>query len=337
MVKSGNGWTLLHEDCRQVARDLGPAAVDTIITDPPYGLQFMGKDWDRVVPGREYWETFKETLKPGGMLFAFAYPKLYHRLAVAVEDAGLEIRDVILWLHGQGMPKGLDVGRATGREEFTGYHTGLNPAWEAILVAQRPPEGTYKANALKYGLAGYDIDRNKVPPDRWPSNLVLSHLDLCSPDLCHPLCPIALLDSMAPVNSTPSRYFARIIYHPKADRKEKDAGLQGLFKPKKGEAYGGGREGVGKTGHYKPRLNDHPTVKPIGLLEWLTRLAKPPAGGKVWDPYAGTGTGGIGAFRVGMEWIGSENKAHNFNMAAARLRHWTEDQEFIQTPLINAW
>jgi DNA modification methylase len=145
--------TLYHGDCIEVMRSLPSASVDAVVTDPPYGLEFMGREWDapwkssgtveasiaegadeshpyrdgsaRIRYGRggsssaafgdwcELWATeCLRVLKPGGHLLAFGGSRTWHRLAVAVEDAGFEIRDSIAWLYGSGFPKSLDVSKA---------------------------------------------------------------------------------------------------------------------------------------------------------------------------------------------------------------------------------
>jgi site-specific DNA-methyltransferase (adenine-specific) len=104
--------TLHHGDCLDILRQLSDASVDAIITDPPYGLGFMGKAWDDLPPGVEWAEECLRVLKPGGHLLAFGGSRTWHRLAVAVEDAGFEIRDSIAWLYGSGFPKSLDVSKA---------------------------------------------------------------------------------------------------------------------------------------------------------------------------------------------------------------------------------
>lgn len=104
--------TLHHGDCIEVMRTLPAASVDAIVTDPPYGLGFMGKEWDDLPPGKEWAEECLRVLKPGGHVLAFGGSRTWHRLAVAVEDAGFEIRDSIAWLYGSGFPKSLDVSKA---------------------------------------------------------------------------------------------------------------------------------------------------------------------------------------------------------------------------------
>jgi site-specific DNA-methyltransferase (adenine-specific) len=103
---------VLTGDCLDVLPTLGEASVDACVTDPPYGLSFMGKNWDHGVPGIPFWKAVFRVLKPGGHLLAFGGSRTYHRLACAIEDAGFEIRDQIMWLYGSGFPKSLDVSKA---------------------------------------------------------------------------------------------------------------------------------------------------------------------------------------------------------------------------------
>jgi DNA modification methylase len=109
-------WTVHHGDCREVMRTLDPESIDSIVTDPPYGLSFMGKGWDHGVPGVEFWTEALRVAKPGAHLLAFGGTRTYHRLAVAIEDAGWEIRDCVMWVYGSGFPKSHDVSKAIDRE-----------------------------------------------------------------------------------------------------------------------------------------------------------------------------------------------------------------------------
>lgn len=103
---------VIHGDCIEVMRALPDNSVDSIVTDPPYGLGFMGKAWDALPPGEEWARECLRVLKPGGHLLAFGGTRTWHRLAVAVEDAGFEIRDSIAWMYGSGFPKSHDVSKA---------------------------------------------------------------------------------------------------------------------------------------------------------------------------------------------------------------------------------
>ena len=122
---------ILEGDCVEVMRGLPDASVDAIVTDPPYGLGFMGKAWDDLPPGLEWAQECLRVLKPGGHLLAFGGSRTYHRLAVAVEDAGFEVRDQMMWLYGSGFPKSLDVSKAIdkaagARREVVGRNSNLD-------------------------------------------------------------------------------------------------------------------------------------------------------------------------------------------------------------------
>lgn len=105
-------WNIYHGDCREVMPTLHPESVDSIVSDPPYGLSFMGKGWDHGVPGVEFWVEALRVAKPGAHLLAFGGTRTYHRLACAIEDAGWEIRDCVMWVYGSGFPKSHDVSKA---------------------------------------------------------------------------------------------------------------------------------------------------------------------------------------------------------------------------------
>jgi len=109
--------TLYHGDCLEVMRTLPDCSVDAVVTDPPYGLSFMGKRWDYDVPSVEVWAECLRVLKPGGHLLAFAGTRTQHRMAVRIEDAGFEIRDMIAWVYGSGFPKSLDVSKAVDKQD----------------------------------------------------------------------------------------------------------------------------------------------------------------------------------------------------------------------------
>jgi site-specific DNA-methyltransferase (adenine-specific) len=109
--KKDNSMRLLLGDCLDKLKELEDNSVDSIVTDPPYGLSFMGKAWDYDVPTVDIWKECLRVLKPGGYLLAFAGSRTYHRMAVRIEDAGFEIRDMISWLYGSGFPKSMDISK----------------------------------------------------------------------------------------------------------------------------------------------------------------------------------------------------------------------------------
>lgn len=110
---------IVNANCLDAMRDMPAGSVDAIVTDPPYGLSFMGKDWDHGVPGVAFWQEALRVAKPGAHLLAFGGTRTYHRLACAIEDAGWEIRDCIMWVYGSGFPKSMDVAKAI--DKANGY------------------------------------------------------------------------------------------------------------------------------------------------------------------------------------------------------------------------
>ena len=111
------GVQLYLGDCLDVLPTMPADSIDTIITDPPYGLEFMGKAWDHGVPGIPFWEAALRVAKPGAMMLAFGGTRTHHRLMCAIEDAGWVIRDVIMWVYGSGFPKSLDISKQLDRSE----------------------------------------------------------------------------------------------------------------------------------------------------------------------------------------------------------------------------
>ena len=193
-------FTLHNGDCLDVLRTMPENSVDSIVTDPPYGLSFMGKKWDYDVPSEAIWRECLRVLKPGGHLLAFAGTRTQHRMAVRIEDAGFEIRDLIAWVYGSGFPKSLDVSKAIDKGEgfwrgragavksgndamsggnyertakgdpvtaaaaaWQGWGTALKPALEPITVARKPLAGTVAENVLQWGCGGLNIDGCRIP------------------------------------------------------------------------------------------------------------------------------------------------------------------------------
>ena len=266
-------------DCLEVLPSLESASVDAIITDPPYGIGFQGADWDAgairrtaqrgsarrlsrgeavqgwaAVWGRECLRV----LKPGGLLLAFGAPRTAHRLTCGLEDAGLEIRDQLLWIYGQGMPKArrLPGGRATA----------LKPAYEPIVLARRRPAGKVEENVALLGTGALNVDACSVG-GRFPANVIISHAPGCSTGGCVPDCPAALIDESADLTrASRGKPPSRLLYCPKVSRAERDAGCEHLPQRVLDLFPSSQPQRPGATG------NDHPTVKPLELMRWLDRL-----------------------------------------------------------------
>lgn len=166
--------TLHHGDCIETMRTMPDDSIDSIVTDPPYGLGFMGKKWDSLPPGEEWARECLRVLKPGGHLLAFGGSRTWHRLAVAIEDAGFEIRDGVLWLYGSGFPKSHDVGKAIDKardedaEPRRAVARALREALDSSGKTRREIDQHFgTANVSQYW---FSPDRNtQTPPaDKWP-------------------------------------------------------------------------------------------------------------------------------------------------------------------------
>lgn len=151
-------WDLQHGDCRTLMAAMEGCSVDSIVTDPPYELGFMGRSWDStgVAYDAATWVEALRVLKPGGWLVAFGGSRTYHRMACAIENAGFEIRDQIMWIYGSGFPKG-------GNRDGKG--TCLKPAHEPIVLARKPLIGSVAQNEAAFGTGALNIDACRVPTD----------------------------------------------------------------------------------------------------------------------------------------------------------------------------
>jgi DNA modification methylase len=167
---------LINADVLTGLAMLPDESVDSCLCDPPYELGFMGKKWDSsgISYSVEMWREVYRVLKPGAHLLAFGGSRTYHRLACAIEDAGFEVRDQIMWLYGSGFPKSLDVSKAIDKtagaeaatrgtpstplaQQWDGWGTALKPAHEPIVVARKPLEGTVVQNVLKHGTGAINV------------------------------------------------------------------------------------------------------------------------------------------------------------------------------------
>ena len=390
---SDEQWQVITGDCLEVMRGMDAGSVDAVITDPPYGLSFMGKEWDHGVPGVHFWQEALRVAKPGAMMLAFGGTRTFHRLAVAIEDAGWELRDTIMWVYGSGFPKSANISKlldkAAGAErevidtvplnapggsigataynngngryypleprtitapatdaarQWHGWGTALKPAWEPILVAMKPLDGTFAQNALRHGVAGLWVDGGRVPTGdnlnggaysngsknlanatsyatgtsagefvapagRWPSNLVHDGSDEV----------LAGFPSNAGGGGNKSRNgntAHTAVYGtynaPPPDVRKIDTGSAARFfycaKSSRAERNAGLEE-----------PNGHPCVKPLALMRYLARLTKTPTGGVVLDPFAGSGSTGCAAVMEGRGFIGIEISEEYADIARARI------------------
>lgn len=362
-------------DCLQVLKTFPDNSFDSVVTDPPYGLSFMGKRWDYDVPSVEIWAECLRVLKPGGHLLAFAGTRTQHRMALRIEDAGFEIRDIIAWVYGSGFPKSKNLDG-----DWQGWGTALKPALEPITVARKPLAGTVAANVLAHGTGTLNIDGCRINPTgesrervgeatqdqrytdaggtnfamkpgprggavagRWPANLIhdgSTEVVALFPADAGQAAPLATRNSDKTRNSygtfagSPDAHFsphdaggsaARFFYCAKASRKDRNEGCDELPQQRGGMVSNTSGQHITRRDGYEPPAagNHHPTVKPTDLMAYLVRLVTPP-GGKVIDPFTGSGSTGKAAVREGFEFVGIEREPRYLAIAEARIAHELE-------------
>lgn len=382
---------ILRGDSRRVLKKLirDGVVVDAIVTDPPYGFATSrttrpvgaakgALHWDGEVAFEvELWELAYQMLRPGGHLIAFGSPRTYHRLATAVEDAGFEIRDQLLWMYGSGMPKSRDVGKdfdrragrmadrpdigiKPGHEEFAdrsthghskfsddfarpwqhdpqararygrrtgpvtelaqqwdGWGTGLKPAHEPAVLARKPMTGSVADNLEMHGTGALNIDACRVPGESRRERPRLNSYGLQNDDGCSGIEP-RHYEGRWPANLIHDGSAEVVELFPQSRRgsraKAPDGrrGHSGVYNDGLGRhdplnTY----DDSGSAARYfytaKPSaaekaLSDHPTIKPLALMKHLVALVTPP-GGVVLDMFAGSGTTGVAAIKLGMEAI----------------------------------
>jgi len=324
---------LIHGDCLDVLRSMPDCSVDAVVTDPPYGLSFMGKKWDYDVPSVEVWAECLRVLKPGGHLLAFAGTRTQHRMAVRIEDAGFEIRDMIAWVYGSGFPKSLNL-----KGEWQGWGTALKPALEPITVARKPLTGTVAENVMEWGTGGLNIDGCRVgtsgarfngrnvdsdiygkygtskPKEvydygRWPANLIHD-----GSEEVVGLFPDTKSGKMGPWNNRTTNGSPNGIYgkfdeeHPLSETYGDSGSAARFFYCAKASK------------RDRDEGNNHPTVKPTDLMRYLCRLVTPPDG-TVLDPFMGSGSTGKAAALEGFSFIGIEREEEYCEIAKARIKH----------------
>lgn len=330
---------LHHGNCLDILRTMPDASIDAVVTDPPYGLSFMGKKWDYDVPCVEIWEQCLRVLNPGGYLLAFAGTRTQHRMAVRIEDAGFEIRDMIAWMYGSGFPKSHNL---QGNRQ--GWGTALKPAMEPITMARKPFKGTVADNVQTYGTGAINIDgcrimyasdtdKSKMVNAKWhvngssagingngfvTSNNIGDVLD--GAEFTHDLgrWPANVLHDGCEDVLRGMGEAARFFYTPKACKEDRDDGCEMM----EARQYShDGREARNETAYQRndsEARNFHPTVKPTDLMRYLCRMVTPP-GGIVLDPFTGSGSTGRGAILEGFRFIGCEMDAEYIKIAKARI------------------
>lgn len=332
---------IINGDCLEEMSKMEPNSVDFIVTDPPYGVHFMNKHWDGRIPATEIWAEALRVCKPGTMLAAFGGLRTHHHLMIALESGGWKIRDVIMYLYGSGFPKSHNFGRKLN-EEWHGYGTALKPAYEPIIICQKPLEGTYIQNAEKWGVAGINVDESRIGTDdtrntnsyamtskgipgggfgsgkmsyenkitsgsscgRWPANVIFD-------------------EEAAEILGERARFF----YCAKASSKERNRGFEGmeLKKKKTPNDYVSPSPGRIASKSGTSMANNHPTVKPIALMKYIIKLLAPPGNPVLLDLFAGSGSTLVAAKDLGIQAIGIEKEKEYCEIAERRIADSQDD------------
>ena len=310
-------FTLLKGNCLERLKELEDASIDSVVCDPPYEIDFMGKGWDRsgIAYSVELWSESLRVLKPGGHLIAFCATRTVHRMTVGIEDGGFQIRDQLVWCYESGFPKSLNVSKQfeDGSEDakrFKGWGTALKPAFEPAVLARKPVDGTIANNFVLHGVGGLNIEKTRFPYGD----------------------PIWFGSGEEVEDKGLGRWPANIVRFKKAQRSEREEGLDHLeaktppavqhqmdTKPNKWKkGITNPRAGAGRTaGKIK---NHHPTVKPLELMRWLVRLVTP-EDGVVLDPFLGSGTTAAAAMLEGFSCIGCEMTSDYWPIIEARVEN----------------
>ena len=295
---------LINEDSKYALTGFKPNSVDSMVTDPPAGISFMGKEWDKDKGGKKQWIDWlssilgkcKYSLKPGGHILVWAIPRTSHWTATAIEDAGFEIRDIINHIFGSGFPKSQGLGN--------GFGSAIKPATEHWILARKPVENNnITQNFKKYGTGGLNIDASRIGNEKRKSKLINGGNVYGQKNAID--CPTARAKNFKKA-TVPKRYtgrfpsnliidefvkkqlgeYGRFFYCAKADKSERNAGLNNM--PVKNVSHDG-RKAHNETPHQRHsniQSNHHPTVKSVKLMRYLVRLITPPRG-VVLDPFMG--------------------------------------------------
>ena len=301
-------YTLLQGDNRETLKTIPDNSIDAIITDPPYGIGFLGKSWDANTGSIETYQECLRVLKPGGHILAFSAARTYHHLAITLEQAGFEIRDQIMWIYSSGFPKSQDVGKSLDKKnidnEWAGWGTALKPAHEPICMARKPltKGNSIARNCIQWGTGAINIDATRIESETlvYPANgMNRLEFNQSEPDKWQGE------NTINDKGRFPSNVigdipdYQKFFYCPKVNRKERH--MEGSLE------------------------NIHPTVKPIELMKYLIKLVTP-RGGTVLDPFNGSGSTGCAAVELGHTYIGCELDAAYIEISKKRIEAWNSNQ-----------
>lgn len=349
-------YNVIQGNSAEVLKQYPDNYFDSVVCDPPYGINFLGKDWDSNIGEEEVYRQCYRVLKPGGHLLAFSAARTYHHLAMSVERSGFEIRDQIMWVYGSGFPKSQDVGRqiqkslgvketkrikthdlrsnalmdgkgqaeldqviATDPEakRWSGWGNALKPAHEPIVVAQKPMKHALYKNVQEWGVGALNIDACRVGDSE--------SIGRFPANLVH--------DGSQKVVELFPEDSQRFFYCAKVSRGERNIGCEDV--EPKNMSYDGRDKHIENPyqRHNSIVANNHPTVKPVDLMRYLIKLVTP-ANSRVLDPFCGSGSTGMAAVELGHEFVGIELDPRYCDIARRRIQGWIDQLDPItRSPL----
>ena len=270
--------------CLDVLAEYDDNTFDSCITDPPYGMGMEA--WDHTVPGKEFWEEINRVLKPGAFCLSFCSPHLYHRLACSIEDATFDIKDQIMWMITTKMP----------------LKNRLKQVHEPIAVAQKPLEGTLKANFEKWGVGLIDTQNTRVPWDgKPPTGWVKGGHQRRT------------FGKDGKTTGT-QKEFGKEDANPKG---RYPSNIIGTTLPEHQKYFYAPRVTRKERGEY----NNHPTPKPVALMQYLIKIYTP-EGGTVLDPFCGSGSTGIAAMLEERNFLGIDLDSDYIDISRRRVEDW---------------
>ena len=344
--------TLYCADCKDVLPLLED--IDSCVTDPPYGLSFMGRQWDYDVPSVDIWTQIHNVLKPGSHLLSFFGSRTYHRGAIPIEDAGFEIRDQLMWLYGSGFPKSLNIGKAVDKlqgneREVVGKRKAHDIRGNALMEATVPE---YKKEKSQIDI---EITKGNSEWEGWGTALKPAHepIVMARKPLAGTVAQTVLDHGTGGINidecrvgengGTTKKEFldkdSKTVYgdglngsfgipidkgrYPANVMHDGSEEVQDIFKDKARYFY------CAKASKKdRDEGNEHPTVKPTELMKYLCRLVTP-KGGVVLDPFMGSGSTGKAAVMSGFKFVGIEMDEEYFEIACARIKKAQEQRKLF--------
>lgn len=321
-MRSG-GIELLNLDCLSGMKSLLENSIDAIVTDPPYGIRFMGNKWDYEIPNVDYFREMYRVVKPGSHVLVCCGTKTQHRMAVNIEDGGFEIRDIIAWVYGSGFPKNHNL-------QIDGKGTSLKPSMELWTLARKPlSEKNVIENYKKWGVGAISIEDCRVPGEK-PLRVNTKGKEGM----------FGLGSRIAKGNTNEGRFPSNFIhdgtddvieFFPKnVEGKENfKHNATSIFSNKTDSKFynGESKSSYGSAARFfycskaskKERLNnDHPTVKPLSLISYLIKLISN-ENQVILDPYSGSGTTAIACINTNRKFLGYEISKQYFDKSIERI------------------